>query len=74
MFWRLMHEDVNATENNKIVSRSYIVFEHDDARIKLADTITPEDHNLGSKKVLMDTAYKLEDLARQMKKKADSLK
>lgn len=74
MFWRLMHEDVNVTEGNKILSRSYVIFEHDDTKIKLADTVVPEDHNLGSKKVLVDTAYKLEELARQMKKKADGMR
>ena len=73
MFWRLMHEDVNVTNDNKIVSRSFVVFEHDNSKVKLADTVVPEDHTLGSKKVLMDTAYKLEDLARQMKKKAEDM-
>ena len=57
----------------KIKLGDTIIFEHDGAKIKLADTITPYDHVLGSKKVLMDTAYKLEDLARQMKKKAEAL-
>lgn len=73
MFWRLMHEDVEVLNNSEIVSKSSIIFEHDDIKIKLADTIVSENHILGSKKVLIDTAYKLEELARQMKKKADSI-
>jgi hypothetical protein len=73
MFWRLMHEDVQVLENSQIVSKSSVVFEHDGIKVKLADTATPENHVLGSKKVLVDTAYKLEELARQMKKKAEGL-
>jgi hypothetical protein len=68
-----MHEDVEVLENSEIVSKSSIIFEHDGTKIKLADTVTSHNHVLGSKKVLVDTAYKLEELARQMKKKADSL-
>lgn len=73
MFWRLLHEDVVVDENSKISSKSSIVFEHDGVKLKLADTVVPENHVLGSKKVLMDAAYKLEDLARQMKKKAEGI-
>lgn len=74
MFWRLMHEDLNVTDDNKIISRSFIVFEHENVKVKFADTLIPEEHVLGSKKVLMDSAYKLEDIARQMKKKAEDMK
>ncbi len=74
MFWRLIHEDVEVLENSEIFSKSSIIFEHGETKVKLADTIVQEKHILGSKKVLMDVAYKLEDLARQMKKKADSFK
>jgi len=73
MFWRLIHKDVAVDENSKINSKSSIVFEHDGNKIKIADTLVSENHVLGSKKVLMDAAYKLEDLARQMKKKAEAL-
>jgi hypothetical protein len=73
MFWRLTHEDVEVLNNSEIVSKSSIMFEHDNVKIKLADTIVSENHILGSKKVLVDAAYKLEELARQMKKKADSI-
>lgn len=73
MFWRLLHENVVVDENSKISSKSSVVFEHDGVKIKLADTVALENHVLGSKKVLMDAAYKLEDLARQMKKKAEAL-
>ncbi len=74
MFWRLMHEDVEVLENSEVVSKSSVVFEHEGTKIKLADTVVSIDHNLGSKKVLMDAAYKLEDLARQMKKKAEAMR
>ena len=73
MFWKLIHENVEVDENNRINSRSSIVFTHNDTSIKIGDTVTTESHVLGSKKVLMDTAYKFEDMARQMKKKAESM-
>ena len=73
MFWRLIHEDVCVDENSKINSRSSILFEHEGTKVKLTDTVVPENHILGSKKVLMDAAYKLEEMARQMKKKAEAL-
>jgi hypothetical protein len=73
MFWKLMHEDVSVDENSKINSKSSVVFEHEDIKVKLTDTIVSENHVLGSKKVLMDAAYKLEDMARQMKKKAEGI-
>jgi hypothetical protein len=68
-----MHEDVSVDENSKINSKSSVVFEHEDIKVKLTDTIVSENHVLGSKKVLMDAAYKLEDMARQMKKKAEGI-
>jgi hypothetical protein len=73
MFWKLIHEDVMVDENSKINSKSSVMFEHEGIRIKLTDTVVPENHVLGSRKVLMDAAYKLEDMARQMKKKAEGI-
>jgi hypothetical protein len=74
MYWQLMHDEVSVTELSEVLSRSSIIFEHEGIEIKLADTMIPENHMLGSKKILVDTAYKLEHIARQMKSMADSLK
>lgn len=73
MFWKLIHEDVTVDDDSKINSKSSVIFEHDGVKIKLTDTVVSQNHVLGSKKVLMDAAYKLEDLARQMKKKAEGI-
>lgn len=74
MMWRLVHEDLSVNpEDSEILSRSSVIFEHDGVTMKLADTVLQENHVLGAKKVLVDTAYRLEDLARQMKSKADKL-
>jgi len=73
MFWKLLHEDVAVTNDSSVTSKSCVILEHDGVKVKLTDTVVPENHTLGSKKVLMDAAYKLEDLARQMKKKAEAL-
>ena len=74
MKWRLRHQDVYAEETGEIKSRSTVLLEFLDATCIIADTVEAENHTLGSKKVLMDAAYMLEDLARQMKKKAETLK
>ena len=69
-----MHEDVAVLDNSEIVSKSSIIFEHDGIRLKLADTVVTENHILGSKKVLVDTANKLQAMAMQMKSKAEALR
>ena len=74
MKWRLTHQDVYAEDTREIKSRSTVLLEFIDATCAITDTVEAENHILGSKKVLMDAAYKLEDLARQMKKKAETLK
>jgi len=75
MFWRLMHEQVEVEPfTNEAQSRSYVFLELDGTKMKLVDTLTAENHVLGSKKVLVDSAYKLQDLARQMLSKADKIK
>jgi hypothetical protein len=75
MFWRLSHEQVEVEPlTNEAQSRSTVYIELDGVRLKLADTLIPENHVLGSKKVLVDSAYKLQDLARQMLSKADKIK
>lgn len=75
MFWRLMHEQVEVEPStNEAKSRSYVFLELDGVRMKLADTVSPESHVLGSKKVLVDSAYRLQDIARQLLSKADKIK
>lgn len=73
MNWKLVHSNVEVLADSGIVSRSQINFSHNNTQITIADTNTVENHILGSKKVLLDTAYKLEEMARQMKNKADKL-
>lgn len=75
MFWRLTHEQVEVEPlTNEAQSRSYVYLEHDGVKMKLADTLTQESHVLGSKKVLVDSAYKLQDIARQLLNKAEKIK
>jgi hypothetical protein len=74
MKWKLMHEDVEVLESSEVVSRTSIIFEHDGTKTKIGDNMIVENHMLGTKRVLVDTAYKLQDLAREMLRKADSLK
>jgi hypothetical protein len=73
MQWKLIHEDVDVLDNSEVVSRTSIIFEHEGTKTKIGDTLTVQNHLLGTKQVLVDTAYELQNLARQMLKKADSL-
>ncbi len=72
--WKLEHTDLSTNQQSQVVSNSALVLEFLDTRIKLAKTESPELHTLGSKKVLMDSAYFLENLAREMKKKAEEMR
>jgi hypothetical protein len=72
--WKLQHTDLSTNDKNEVISNSSIFLEFLDCRIKMAQTESPEIHILGSKKVLMDSAYLLENLAREMKKKAERMK
>lgn len=75
MYWTLTHEDLEIEPStNEAQSRSYVLLEIEGTRIRLADTVIPQSHILGSKKVLMDAAYKLQNLSRQMMSKADKIK
>lgn len=73
MDWKLVHQDVGVTDNSNIVSRSRIDLLIDTVQVTIADTVTVEQHVAGTKKILMDTAYRLEEMARQMKSKAQKI-
>lgn len=74
MIWRLIHENVSVVpETSEIVSKSSLIFEHDGFEVVLAQTDDTENHILGSKKVLVDTANALKKIAREMENKADRL-
>ena len=74
MKWKIMHEDVEVLDNSEVVSRTSIIFEHEGIKTKIGDTLNVQNHVLGTKQVLVDTAYELQNLAREMLKQADSLK
>jgi hypothetical protein len=74
MKWKLRHLDTFAEETGEVKSRSTVLLEFLDATCTIADTGEPENHTLGSKKVLMDAAYRLEELAREMKNRADRIR
>jgi len=74
LVWKLEHTDLSTNQQSQVISNSALVLEFLDSRITLAETESPELHTLGSKKVLMDSAYLLENLAREMKKKAEQMK
>jgi hypothetical protein len=74
MQWRLEHSEVALGQGSEVLSKSTIYFEHNGQVIELISTEKPENHVLGAKRVLVDTANQLENLARDMKKRADSLR
>lgn len=74
MNWQLVHNDVAITSDSGVVSKSYIVIEKDGVQFQMGKILTIEDHILGSKRVLVDTANTLKRLAREMESKADRLK
>jgi hypothetical protein len=73
MFWRLVHEDVAVNTNSEVISRSYLILEEKGIQIKLGEINKQEDHALGAKRVLVDTANMLKKLAHEMENKADKL-
>lgn len=73
MDWKLVHDNLAVNAVSGVVSKSSILFNHNGIEVKIADTNSAVDHALGAKKVLVDTAYRFEELAREMKKKADKL-
>ena len=74
MNWHLVHSDVAATSDSKIVSRSHIVLENDGIRFEIGKLEETEVHILGAKRVLVDTANTLKRLAHEMENKADRLR
>jgi hypothetical protein len=73
MNWKLVHEDVTL-EESKVLSRSTVYLCDNDTTMLLAGISEPEEHILGAKKVLVDSANLLKRLAREMESKADKLK
>lgn len=74
MNWQLVHSDVAVTDDSGVISKSYIVIEKDGTQFQMGKILTAEDHILGSKRVLIDTANTLKRLAREMESKADRLR
>jgi hypothetical protein len=75
MYWTLTHEDLEIEPStNEAQSRSYVYLDIDGTKVKISDTVIPQNHILGSKKALMDAAYKLQNLSRQMISKAEKIK
>lgn len=74
MKWRLVHSDVEATSDSKIISKSHIVLENDGICFEIGKLEDTEIHILGAKRVLVDTANMLKRLAHEMQNKADSIK
>ena len=73
MNWKLIHEDVAVANNSTIVSKSYLVLQKGDCKIELGKIDKQEEHALGAKRVLVDTANMLRRLAHEMENKADKL-
>jgi hypothetical protein len=73
MEWKLVHEDVAITSESSVVSRTYLVLEDNGCKIKLGELDKQEEHALGAKRVLVDTANMLKRLAHEMENKADKL-
>jgi len=74
MQWYLTHQEVTVKpDTSEVLSKAKLVFVHNGVEIVLAELVEPENHALGSKKVLVDTAYKLQKLAHEMLNKADKV-
>ena len=73
MNWKLIHEDVAINNNSNVISKSYLVLEKDGIKIQLGKIDKQEEHALGAKRVLVDTANMLRRLAHEMENKADKL-
>ena len=73
MDWKLIHEDVTVNSDSSVVSKSHIVLEKDGITIPIGKIDRDEEHVLGAKRVLVDTANMLRRLAHQMENKADKL-
>jgi len=73
MFWKLVHEDVSVNKESEVISKSYLILEEKGIQIKLGQIDKQEDHALGAKRVLVDTANMLKRLAHEMENKADKL-
>lgn len=73
MNWKLVHEDVAIAVDSSVTSKSYLVLEKDGIKIQLGKIDKQEEHALGAKRVLVDTANMLRRLAHEMENKADKL-
>ena len=73
MTWTIGHTDVAVNSESEAVSNSTVFIHQDGVTIKLAATPKPEKHILGAKRALVDSANILENMAREMKKRADKL-
>ena len=73
MNWKLIHEDVAIDNDSNVVSRSYLVLQKGECKIELGKVDKQEEHALGAKRVLVDTANMLKHLAHEMENKADKL-
>ena len=72
--WYMEHTELSVEPSGEVNSKSCIVLEFLDCKVKIARTSSAENHVLGSKKVLMDSAYLLENIVKDMKKKAENMK
>ena len=73
MKWNLIHEDVSLTVDSGVLSKSYIILEKDGIMFEIGKINNKENHILGSKRVLVDTANMLKRIAHEMENKADKL-
>jgi|694.fasta_scaffold101823_4 hypothetical protein len=73
MNWKLVHEDVAINTDSSVVSRTHMILEKDGVQIHLGVLDKQEEHALGAKRVLVDTANMLRRLAHEMENKADKL-
>lgn len=73
MKWNLIHEDVSLTTDSGVLSKSYIVLERDGNKFEIGKIDKKEDHILGARRVLVDTANMLKRIAHEMENKADKL-
>ena len=73
MKWHLVHNDVALNGDSGVVSKSHIILENNGSKLELGKLEKLEDHALGAKRVLVDTANMLRRLAHEMENKADKL-
>lgn len=75
MFWTLEHRDISKDDRDqKIYAKARIILQSPTGgQMTISDVPHQTEYNQCSRTALMDAAYKLEQIARQMKAQAEDM-